>query len=149
MKKMMMFAMVVLVAVSNQALAGKRFRQCHGGQCQQVYAVQQVQQVQHTSISGSFLGWLNSIRSQHGLRPVGYDPNLESWAAVNNQHQASRGIGHFVMGPARRQNSAMGSYSVIGQMWLSSPAHASALLDPSIVYIGIAGDGQYWTFNAR
>ncbi|MDX2038819.1 MAG: CAP domain-containing protein [Isosphaeraceae bacterium] len=95
-----------------------------------------------------FTGWLNSIRAQYGLRPVGYDPNLTNWAAVNNQHQASRGMGHFVMGPARRQNCAMGQFATIGAMWMASPAHQAALLDPTISYIGIAGYGAYWTFNA-
>src|SRR5262249_14625018 len=47
-----------------------------------------------------FLGWLNSTRASYGLRAVGYDPNLSNWAAVNNSHQASRGMGHFVMGPS-------------------------------------------------
>jgi uncharacterized protein YkwD len=95
-----------------------------------------------------FTAWLNSVRAQYGLQAVGYDPNLTNWASVNNQHQASRGIGHFVMGPARRQNCAMGHYTAIGSMWLASPAHAAALLDPTITYIGIAGYGAYWTFNA-
>jgi uncharacterized protein YkwD len=80
---------------------------------------------------------------------VGYDPNLTNWAAMNNSHQASRGMGHYVMGPARRQNSAMGSYASIGAMWMSSPAHRAALLDPSIRWIGIAGLGAYWTYNGQ
>jgi uncharacterized protein YkwD len=95
-----------------------------------------------------FTSWLNGVRAQHGLPAVGYDPNLESWAAANNGQQNARGLGHFVMGSARRQNSAMGPYESIGSMWLASPAHASALLDPSIRYIGLAGSGSYWTFNA-
>jgi uncharacterized protein YkwD len=96
-----------------------------------------------------FTAWLNATRASYGLPAVGYDPNLSNWAAMNNSHQASRGLGHYVMGPARRQNSAMGNYSVIGAMWLGSPAHRAALLDPSIRYIGIAGLGAYWTFNAN
>jgi uncharacterized protein YkwD len=95
-----------------------------------------------------FTSWLNATRAAYGLPAVGYDPNLASWAAVNNSHQASYGIGHFVMGPARRQNSAMGGFPGIESMWLASPAHASALLDPTIRWIGIAGLGAYWTFNA-
>lgn len=96
-----------------------------------------------------FTGWLNSIRASYGLSAVGYDPNLSSWAAMNNNQQASRGMGHYVMGPARRQNSAMGQYASIGAMWMASPAHRAALLDPSIRWIGIAGLGAYWTFNAN
>ena len=95
-----------------------------------------------------FTNWLNSTRASYGLPSVGYDPNLTNWASVNNSHQNSRGLGHFVMGPARRQNSAMGHYASIGSMWMASPAHRAALLDPSIRFIGIAGMGAYWTFNA-
>lgn len=95
-----------------------------------------------------FTNWLNGVRAQYGLSPVGYDPNLEAWAQQNNSQQNARGIGHFVMGPARRQNSAMGGYESIGAMWMASAAHRDALLDPSISYIGLAGSGSYWTFNA-
>jgi len=104
----------------------------------------QVQAADH----GGFLAWLNNTRARHGLAAVGYDQNLANWAAVNNQHQNSRGIGHYVMGPARRQNSAMGNGASIGTMWMNSPAHRAALLDPSIRAIGLAGSGSYWTFNA-
>jgi hypothetical protein len=51
------------------------------------------------------------------------------------------------MGPARRQNSAMGA-GFPGAMWMGSPAHRAALLDPTISWIGIAAAGAYWTFNA-
>ncbi|MDR3632763.1 MAG: CAP domain-containing protein [Isosphaeraceae bacterium] len=95
-----------------------------------------------------FTNWLNATRASYGLAPVGYDPNLASWAHVNNTHQNARGMGHHVMGPARRQNSAMGSYGSVPGMWMSSPAHRAALLDPSIRWIGIAGLGAYWTYNA-
>ena len=95
-----------------------------------------------------FLGWLNATRAAYGLPAVGHDPNLSSWAAENNNHQAARGMGHFVMGPARRQNAAMGAYGNIGSMWMNSPAHRAALLDPTIRWMGIAGLGAYWTFNA-
>jgi uncharacterized protein YkwD len=96
-----------------------------------------------------FTAWLNATRASYGLGAVGYDPNLTNWAAVNNSHQASRGMGHYVMGPARRQNSAMGHYASVGAMWMASPAHRAALLDPTIRWIGIAGLGAYWTFNAN
>jgi uncharacterized protein YkwD len=96
-----------------------------------------------------FTAWLNGTRAAYGLGPVGYDPNLSSWAAMNNSQQAAYGIGHFVMGPARRQNSAMGGFPGIESMWMASPAHRAALLDPTIRWIGIAGLGAYWTFNAN
>lgn len=95
-----------------------------------------------------FLSWLNSTRASYGLSAVGYDPNLESWASANNAQQAARGMGHYVMGPARRQNSAMGGFPGVESMWMASPAHRAALLDPTIQWIGIAGYGAYWTFNA-
>jgi uncharacterized protein YkwD len=95
-----------------------------------------------------FLNWLNGVRAQYGLPAVGYDANLANWAASNSAEQARRGLGHFVMGPARRQNSAMGSAASIGAMWMNSPAHRAALLDPSIRWIGLAVYGSYWTFNA-
>jgi uncharacterized protein YkwD len=95
-----------------------------------------------------FLSWLNSMRASYGLGPVNYDQNLSNWAAMNNDQQMARGLGHFVMGPARHQNSAMGG-GFPGAMWLASPAHRAALLDPTISWIGIAAAGAYWTFNAN
>ncbi len=95
-----------------------------------------------------FLSWLNSTRASYGLGAVSYDQNLSNWAAMNNDQQMARGLGHFVMGPARRQNSAMGS-GFPGAMWMGSPAHRAALLDPTISWIGIAAAGAYWTFNAN
>ena len=111
----------------------------------------QVAQVQAQPTGGDpygFLSWLNGTRARYGLPAVGYDQNLANWAAQNNAQQNSRGLGHYVMGPARRQNSAMGGYGSIGAMWMNSPAHRAALLDPSIRAIGLAGAGAYWTFNA-
>ncbi len=95
-----------------------------------------------------FLSWLNSMRASYGLGPVSYDQNLSNWAAMNNDQQNARGLGHFVMGPARRQNAAMGG-GFPGAMWMASPAHRAALLDPTISWIGIAAAGAYWTFNAN
>jgi hypothetical protein len=94
-----------------------------------------------------FLSWLNSVRASYGLGAVGYDANLSNWASMNNSQQMAYGLGHFVMGPARRQNSAAGA-AFPGAMWMASPAHRAALLDPTISWIGIAAAGAYWTFNA-
>ncbi len=98
---------------------------------------------------GAFLQWLNGVRASAGLQPVQYDPAMERDAAVNNSYQARSGLGHFYMGGARRQNAAMGQYAQIGAMWMGSPGHRAALLDPSIRYIGLAGAGMWWTFSAR
>ena len=95
-----------------------------------------------------FTAWLNGVRAQYGLGAVGVDPNLSNWAAMNNGQQNSLGMGHHIMGPARRQNSGMGASGTVWQMWMASPAHQAALLDPSISMIGIAAGGAYWTFNA-
>lgn len=95
-----------------------------------------------------FTGWLNGVRAQYGLPAVAYDPGLEADARTNSAMQAARGLGHWYMGAARRQNSAMGGYASIGAMWLASPAHRAALLDPTITRVGLAGLGVYWTFSA-
>ncbi len=116
-------------------------------QVQRTTQVKVVTQVQADAYG--FTAWLNATRASYGLPGVAYDQALSNWAAVNNSHQASRGMGHYVMGSARRQNSAMGHYASIGAMWMASPGHRSALLDPSIRTIGLAGLGSYWTFNAR
>jgi uncharacterized protein YkwD len=102
-----------------------------------------------TQDPGSFVAWLNGIRARSGLGAVGLDPALSSWAAANNGQQQARGIGHHVMGAARRQNAGMGDFSTVIQKWMASPAHQAALLDPTITQVGIAGLGPYWTFNGR
>lgn len=107
----------------------------------------QVRQVYYGDPYG-FTNWLNGVRAQYGLGAVGLDANLSAWAAVNNDHQNAYGMGHHVMGAARRQNSGMGASTTVFQMWMASPAHRAALLDPSISWIGIAASGAYWTFNA-
>jgi uncharacterized protein YkwD len=99
-----------------------------------------------TDTPAGFVGWLNATRAAYGLPAVGWDAELAVWAAANSAEQARRGLGHFIMGPARRQNSAMGGG--IASMWMRSPAHRSALLDPTIRRVGLAWVGSYSTFNA-
>lgn len=96
-----------------------------------------------------FVSWLNGVRARAGLRPVGWDQNLANWASRNSAACQGRGLGHFVMGPARRQNAAMGSPASIGGQWMNSPPHRAAMLDPSVTAIGLAGVGSYWTLNFR
>jgi hypothetical protein len=81
---------------------------------------------------------------------VSHDANLTNWAAMNNNAQMAGGLGHFVMGPARRQNAGVGHTDTLSMaaMWLGSPGHASALLDPTISWFGLACAGGCWTFNA-
>jgi uncharacterized protein YkwD len=137
---------------SNAAPAQSTYQSYYSTPTAPTYANYTYAQPAATASAGSsagFLSWLNGVRAQYGLSPVGYDSSLEGWAASNNAQQASHGLGHYVMGPARRQNSAVGDAGSIGSMWMNSPAHRAALLDPSITRIGLAGNGQYWTFNAN
>lgn len=98
--------------------------------------------------AAGFLGWLNGVRAAYGLCAVGYDANLEYWAAQNNAAQLAHGLGHWVMGTARRQNAAWNT-GFPGPAWMASPGHQSALLDPTIRWIGIAFTGAYCTFSAN
>lgn len=97
----------------------------------------------------SFAHWLNGQRVARGLRPVGVDPALTAAAAHNNAAQQSQGMGHHVMGPARRQNAGAGPEPAVWGAWVSSPAHASALFDPSVTAIGYDFDGRYTTYSGR
>lgn len=97
-----------------------------------------------------FLAWLNFARAHHRLAPVAWDSSLAHWAALNSQAQARRGLGHFVMGPARRQNSAYaGNPAQLPGAWWFSTAHRAGLLDPGITRVGVAGYESYWTYNAN
>lgn len=96
-----------------------------------------------------FIAWLNSTRAAYGLQPVVYDQTLSDWAQLNNQQQAARGCGHFIFGPATRQNASFIPWPNTGPAWLSSPPHAAALLDPGISRCGIAWMGSISTFNAN
>jgi uncharacterized protein YkwD len=94
---------------------------------------------------GGFTAWLNNERARRGLSAVVCDASLCGWAAANS----ARGFGHFVMGSARRQNAGVGSLAQVSMMWVASPAHASALFDPTITRIGIAAVGSVWTYDAN
>lgn len=96
-----------------------------------------------------FLAWINQQRAANNQGAVSHDANLTTWAEANNAQQAQRGMGHHVMGSARRQNSGIGPATAVWQMWMTSPAHQAAILDPGITTIGIAHSLGYWTFNGR
>lgn len=90
-----------------------------------------------------FTAWLNGLRASAGLAPVAWDETLAACAASNS----AAGFGHLIR-CGRRQNSGWGAdMGTICSMWLASPAHAAALLDPSITRIGVACVGMTWTFN--
>ena len=88
--------------------------------------------------------WLNSARAQRGLRPLAYDPALAGDCATNS----AMGFGHGFFGRCRRQNAGQGALATVCGMWLASPAHASALFDPSCTAYGIAHVNGNWTFGA-
>lgn len=98
-----------------------------------------------------FGAMLNSFRARHGLGSLAHDATLTTWAAANNAAQQLRGLGHFVFGTARRQNSGWNYQSTASVFsgWCGSPGHLAALLDPTIRRYGIAFNGVYWTFNAN
>ncbi len=75
-----------------------------------VYATQPAQPVyaQPAYQSGDpygFTAWLNGVRAQNGRGPVGHDPGLSAWAAVEQRQYGSRPP---LMGSARRQNCGHG-----------------------------------------
>lgn len=109
------------------------------------------QPVPVTSASHATASGINSVRAQYGLPALAYDITMEQWAGINNQHQRARGMGHYVVAPARRQNAAY-NYADAGSViraWMASAGHRDAILDPTITVIGVAWDGVYWTMNAR
>lgn len=89
-----------------------------------------------------FMVWLNEVRGQWGLPGVWYDEGLTAAAAANS----ARGFGHTIR-EGRRQNVGAGAAAQVWPMWISSPAHRVALLDPSITRAGIAYVNGVWTFN--
>ncbi len=98
-----------------------------------------------------FTSILNRLRAAAGLHPLAYDPDLSSWASLNNSAQCRWGIGHHV-NPCGVQNCGWNytDASAVAQGWMNSPGHRENLLSPSISRFGIAfGPGPYWTLNAR
>ena len=98
-----------------------------------------------------FLAWLNGVRAMYGLSSLAYDPNLAAWASANNYYQALAGVSSHHVNPNCYQVAFYGPWNAIdaGIGWLNSPSHASVLLSPTIAAIGIAGNGNSWTANAR
>lgn len=95
--------------------------------------------------SGAFVDWINRVRASRGLRAVVWSPVLAADAIINS----SRGFGHSFMGRARRQNAGWGALPTVQQMWLASPAHLDAILDPSATEVGLGQAGSIITLNLR
>ena len=91
------------------------------------------------------VGWLNAVRGGRGLGGVVWDEEVAGWAVENSR----RGFGHVVRFGGWRQNVGMGALPTVQAMWLSSPAHASALLDPWVTRVGLGYANGVWTLNLR
>lgn len=114
--------------------------------------VQASPQAASTRDPASFVAWINGVRARAGLGSVAWDATLAGYAAQNS----SQGFGHhgrggFPMGYplVRRENAGLGDLAQVEGMWLASPPHAAALLDPSIRLVGLGNAGNVWTYNAR
>jgi uncharacterized protein YkwD len=144
-------ASFILALAITESDAGWRCRARRRPRCQPAPMAAQAAPAQAYAVApsasdpGAFLAWINAVRSRSGLRPVGWDQDMAADAAQNS----ARGFGHFFMGRARRQNAGVGQLGAVESAWLQSPAHASAILDPSITAVGLAGVGGVWTFAAR
>ncbi len=92
-----------------------------------------------------FVAWINGVRATRGLGAVAWSNEMAYWALENSKV----GFGHLVLGTARRQNAGSGSLWTICNAWLAHGPHAAALLDPSILEVGLGVVGQTWTFSAR
>lgn len=100
--------------------------------------------------AAAFLAWLNGVRGQYGLPAVEYSAVVEADCHQNNLHQAARGMNHWYMGCHRRQNAAWNlGFPGVESAWMGSPGHSSALLDPTIRFVGIAWLNGYCTFGAN
>ena len=84
-----------------------------------------------------FVPLLNQARAQRGLAPVRHDPQAVAVAAINNQHQLARGLGHWHTGN-------MGQVAAVGMAdaraaldaWTGSPSHAALIYAPDLVSVG-------------
>ncbi len=96
-----------------------------------------------------FVNWLSATRAAYGLPGVIWDEGMAQASAANNALQIAYGMGHYGMFGARRQNVAQMAWPALLDAWLASPGHRSALLDPTVQFVGIAVSGWFWTFSAR
>ncbi len=93
---------------------------------------------------------INAERTAHGLRALAHEPTLVAWASQNNEQQMFRGMGHWVLGTATRQNAAWGQQSIaqVVREWMYSPGHRAAILAWDVTHCGGSFDGLNWTWNA-
>lgn len=168
MRRLIIALACTLITGTTHAQTRYVYQQCPNGHCpqQQVryyYPVQvqpQVPQAQPTVVQASytqttatttttgdpygFTNWLNGIRGQYGLGAVVWDTNLANAAIINSSY----GYGHIYR-YGRRQNAGQGALQTILLMWMASPAHRAALLDPSITHVGLGQSGNIFTFEGN
>ncbi len=96
-----------------------------------------------------FLERFNQYRAQYGLSPVQLSQALTDDAAQNNVWQQRNGLGHFYMGGAQAQNSAMGyaETSAVMNGWHNSGGHRVNMQNRNWRCMGIHKAGSYWTQN--
>lgn len=113
------------------------------------------------------LAYVNIIRRQHSLRPLGFHPDLWAVARGHSQEQQRNGyMGHGSPDPRRErlsQRMAQGGYrgrvfaevvawgypstrSVVDG-WMNSPDHRRILIDPDLTEAGFSRIGPFWTGN--
>lgn len=96
------------------------------------------------TVAESFLLALNAERQKHGLQPVIHSDKMAATAAANNQCQASRGIGHHVLGGFGQ--CAAGPFNSMREAltaWLNSPAHRALILAPDLTMVGYSQLGPW------
>lgn len=151
----------ILVPSAEAGWPRRAVSSCPGGQCySQPVASYSVQapvysqtaptyypsvSVQSVGDTGGLCNWLNSLRAARGLGGVSLSLELCQDAEANSRI----GFGHFFLGRARRQNVGWGNLNQVCMMWARSPAHAAALLDPSITMVGFGVANNVVTFSAR
>lgn len=100
-----------------------------------------------------FLSALNSTRAQHGLAALRYDANLSQWAADNCRIMTSVKVsGHYSLGDRSFWQVAL--YGAVDAptavlVFMGSPSHRNALLQPGVTIAGVWFDGSSWTANLK
>lgn len=108
---------------------------------------------------------INNFRRKNGLHAVQFDPRLQQIALVHSQYQDAHGLGHNENRrgwetPSRRmqqvglngwaENAGYGQFRTpqqLIQMWIDSPGHRRALLDPNVKIAGISKYGKGATLD--
>jgi len=106
-----------------------------------------------TSPENALLRQMNTVRAQHGLKPLRFDTRLEQAARFHSREMlsndvfqhgafASRMVRFRIQGTLAGENlawgnGALGTPSGVVAAWLASPEHRANLLRPSFRRVGI------------